>query len=226
VSSFVDSLALADMKRALGMAGSGSGSTELDDGHLAQTIDVARIVRRSRSIGNSGFFTGALETIHVSDDSKRAEILPYSPNGAAAADRSFPPYPNPVPVDVDIYLFGCCVARTTGTGILTGATMSLNTVGQFAGWANDSSGGAVGAAGVLSNITLAKFDTLDTAVTVTTNDPALTFEGKVYQDINMRLPRGCRLRFETMSGGAASVEFQCLFVLGLFPLAMGQDLAI
>jgi len=218
VSEFIDSLALADLKRALGMAGQGSGSTALDSANLQQTIDVARIVRRSRTTGFSGFFTGILENVHSAADGERSEIFPYSPG-----PNNFPPYPGVVPNDLDVWLIGCSGARTSGAGALAGATFSINLVSAFQGWGQDDAGAGVAAGNMLGNITVARFDSIDSSVTASTFDPMKTDGGQAWVPVGLRLPRGCRLRFETEAGAAA--EFQGLFLLGLFPITMGQDIA-
>jgi len=57
-------------------------------------------------------------------------------------------------------------------------------------------------------------------------------DGKAYAPIGVRIPRhittatitGARLKFTTASSAAA--EFETQVVLGMFPITLGQDLAI
>lgn len=73
-------------------------------------------------------------------------------------------------------------------------------------------------------LSLGRWDALDGGATGARDENLITEQGNTYIPINMRLPRGCRIRFETLSDGAAAVEFRAMCVIGLFPSAMGQDI--
>jgi len=211
----VNSDALNVVNKALGLTGPGSQITEFLDGQLDQVLDVAPMIRRGRTLASTeGLFTGIIRNIHVSDDSVATAVRPYN----MVADEVVPPWPTPIPDLFDIWILQATVSRESGTGTLVGALLDTNWDSQA--WGVDSAGDPVVGSPALP---LAFWDAQASEGAVTmgilngTNGPA--------KRIGMRLQRvgNPSLVFRTTSGGAAACEWQCDIILGLFPVALGQD---
>ncbi len=194
----------------------GSGVTNLDDENLTQVLPIVPdIGRRGLTIGNiGGWHVGILENGHAGDDGEVSSILPYRP-----ADDNVAPYPSPVPDGFDVWLLGIAGRRVSGTGTLAGADMGLNVPTAGQGWGVDDEGASVLATPIIQ---LAKFDGIDTSIGPS-NDPMITEGGQYFVRVGLRVPRGGTLVFASESGGAAAVVFHAMFVLGLFPAGLGQD---
>lgn len=210
---------LGPIQALIGGVGSGAAFTELDDQGVTQTLPIVpHIARRGLSQGSTGgWFVGILENVHSGADSEDSAINPYEP-GAAAAGSAWPAV---VPPGFDVWCAGISGHRSVGVGGLTIALMGFNPSnnGPAFGWGQDDQGAAV--LPVTPTMMLARFDALETQQAAITQDPMMTEQGLMFQPVNMRLPRGGTLSF--FSESAAAAEFQAVFLLGLFPAAMGQD---
>jgi len=219
MSREIDSAALTELNRVLGIAGPGSATTELDDGILNQVIDVAPIVRRSFTVGNTGWFFFVMENVHSGADAELSSADPYGLVGGAVPG-AIPPYTVPVPLNLDVWLLSVMCKRSSGAGALSGAMGLLLPLAVQQGWGIDDTG-----APVVEQVTLpfAFWDSIE-AGTTAAGAIAKTPAGEVIVKPNMRIPRGCQIRFASEAGAAA--EFQMVGIIGLFPATLGQDVAV
>jgi len=192
-----------------------SATTDLDTANISQVVDVLTVARRStRDAVRAGYYQGVLENVHSGADDELSFIDPYNVGGSASA-----PYPASVPLGWDVWLLGVSGFRSSGAGGLTGATVSLNPGIPQQGWGQDDTGAVVAATG--PRYAVAAFDTISTLTAAL--DVMQTEAGLVYQPINQRIERG--VLFDFHSTAAAAAEFQMIFITGLFPAGLGQDLA-
>jgi len=215
VSKRVDSDALNVVTKALGLTGRGSQITEFLDGQLDQVFDVSAAIRRGRTLASTeGLFTGVIRNIHVSDDSVTTTVRPYN----MVPDEVIAPWTTPIPDQFDIWVLQATLSRESGTGTLVRALLDSNWDSQ--GWGVDSAGDPVISSPAMP---LAFWDALvvEQGVAMGIRDGT---RGPV-QKIGLRLPRigNPSLVLRTTSGGAAAAEFQVDLILGLFPVALGQD---
>jgi len=220
MSRDIDSGALTDLNRSLGVAGPGSGRTELEDGSLVQTIEVKSTVRRSRSLGTTtGWFYGVLRHVHAGAGGLSATMDPY----AVPVANAIPPYPAPtVPEGQDVYLISASCVRNSGTAtnFLSGAVVLLPPAVNQAFGAND----AAAAVSTQPEIALCRWDLMNTEITSTPNF-ALQQSGEPRPIINLRIPRGSILSFESeVDTGAFSCD--CVLIFSLGTAAFGQDVGL
>ena len=215
----IDSDALGVLNRSLGLTGAGSQITELADGVVDQVIEVGQLARRGRTLADvQGIFTPTLRNTHTDAESIGNAINPYEVGGALAVA----PYPSPVPAQFDLWLIGASVRIASGTaGGMADATLSL-TVGTFSqGFGRTDAGALV----LVSNqIRLAWWD-----ATVSDGTAFGTLGGGqgAHQRIGLRLPRGgggSVLTFKSVS--TVTVEVDCQLIIGMFPIALGQDVVV
>ncbi len=213
----IKSAALGKMDRALGLAGKGADKTELLDGEVHQTMDVARIARRSLTLaGSEGIFTAVWRNIHGASGEIFTNLQPYEPNDTLP--NIIAPYPAIVSPDFDLWLLSAFVERISGTGTCE-AMLAIQYLQQ--GFGMDNLGAAV-----VDNLNqiVARWDTV---VETQTSTEYMTnvASGEVEKVLNRRLPRhgapSLAMIFVTEASAAATYELQC--VLGMFPAAMGQD---
>lgn len=195
----------------------GGGKTVLDDENVTQTLPIVpEIARRGLTVGNvGGIFTICLENVHSGADFEQSNVSVYAPAAAAI----IPPYPPIVSADFDIWLLGCSLVRTVGTGGLVAGRCGWNPSKETQGLGIDDAGAQVIATPIIG---LARFDSVDAGLTGVPAD-GITEEGLNYQPINLRLSRRAGIVFSSES--AAAAEFQLHCVCGLFPAGMGQDVA-
>ena len=213
----VDSQALGLAGRALGLSGAGAPVTEFLDGLLEQGIDVAPIIRRSRTFGiTEGLFTGLIVNVHGIADSITTRVQPYNVGPVA----SIAPYPDDIPAGFELWLFSAVMRETGAGGGLTGALLSVQFASQ--GWGINNAGAQIV---VSREHPLAFWDALITEQIIFGE---LAGNRGPYQRIGIRLPRSLNaageiteLQWRTTSAAAATFEVQVL--LGLFPIALGQD---
>ena len=207
----VDSQALGIVNRALGLTGAGAPETEFLDGVIDQTLDVAALIRRGRALADtSGIFAPTMRVTHGGATTDDAEIDPYDVGTTVAVA----PYPATVPASQDVWLLGASVRQVSGTGTLS-ATLSLIIGTRNAGFGIDNAGNLILSA---QPIRLAFWDALGSDGT---NFGILNQLG-THQRIGIRVPRNVStLRFRTTSSAVAA--FDCQLILGLFPVALGQD---
>lgn len=211
--------ALGPIQTLIGGSQGGAAFTELDDQGVTQTLPIVPdIARRGLSQGSTGgWFLGILENVHALGDGEQSSIDPYNPGDDSAGGA----YPASVPPQLEVWLCGISGFRSVGNGGLTMAMMGYNPSnnGPAFGWGRDDQGASV--APVTPNTIFARFDDLSTEVTQITQPPMITERGDTFVRVNMRLPRAGVLNF--FSESAAAAEFQAVFLLGLFPIALGQD---
>jgi hypothetical protein len=213
----VDSQALAPVNKALGLAGSGDSRTELLDASLEQVLEVGPIVRRGRTVGPSeGIFRCTLRNIHAGAGSLSTAWQPY----ASPAAGLIAPFPSPVPDSLDVWVLGVCIQSILNQSNFNKGFLRLTNIVQ--GFGVDNLANAIVSTSIF---TLATFDAIDNDVTP---DFGITNAGLPYQPVNMRLPRKGAvaspfLRFDSDYSGVGTAEM--LLLMGLFPLALGQDAA-
>jgi len=193
------------------------GPVVLDDDSISMVLPVVpEVARRSMAGIETGWFQGVLENVHSGADSETSNIDPYNPGAAAVA-----PYPTTIPDEFDLWLLGVSGRRSSGAGDLTGAVFTMNPGVTSQGWGIDDVGAPVVVAPAMR---IAFFDGLEETVTAVGNSPfLLAATGQLYIPIGIRLPRGGLIAMATEA--AAAAEFQGMFLLGLFPAGLGQDVA-
>lgn len=216
----VDSDALGVLTKALGLTGPGAPVTEIPDGVLDQVLDVGPIIRRGRTqAATGGIYEALLENRHAVANDQTSTFAPYA--GSTAAGIVFPPWPNPMPPQFDIWLLYACLRNIEDAGTFNGACLSVTFPDPFLAWAIDQGGAAP--ANPAREIVCAAWDTLETNVI---QYGTLAGEAGPLTRIGMRLPRGTLtlIKFHSSTNGAR--RLQCLLVLGVFPVSMGQDVAV
>lgn len=213
----VRSDALEFVSRALGLGGVGAATTEFEDEGLIQTLDVSSLIRRGRTeVSTHGIHIGIIRNIHTAANSVETNIDPYN----VGVGPAIPPYPPAIGPGFDLWLIGATVRRISGTGTYTGVLyQNLGASGQ--GFGIDSVGADVVNA---SDQPLAHWDSF---LTEGTNVMGLSEAGQPYIAINMRLPRrsggGTTIVYQSTSSAIMTDQVQ--LIMGLFPVAMGQDVA-
>jgi len=209
VSREIDSTALLLANRMLGVAGPGSAATELEDGILNQVLDVAPIVRRSRTLGGSGgWYYALMENVHLAANAQSSTLDLYAAVGPING------YENPLPDRFDCWLMQASCRRIAGAGDLTDGVFSLNPAESQQGCGVDQAGAAFAGS---SNMALAVFDGIFTggiAINTLTNE--------ANYKIGIRVPRGASIIWGTTAGAAAT--FRGELAIGVFPVTTGQDL--
>jgi len=187
----------------------------LDESNISLVLPIVPdIARRSQQIGPlGGWFQGVLENVHSGADGEASNMDPYNP-GASAVGA----YPPVIPDGYDVWLMAVGGERSSGSGGLTGALMSMNPAPAAQGWGQDDQAAPVIAT---PRFYVARFDALSETVTVVANDPMITEAGETFVHVGLRIPRGGFIGFHSES--AAAAEFQAIFIMGLFPAGLGQD---
>lgn len=220
----LDSNALGFVDRALGLAGAGSQQTELEDGLVAQTLDVRNLVARSRSPIRHGQKWAVLQNVHVGTTDQVSAIDPYFQGTIPIA-----PYlevwnwPVPVPVGFDIWYLGSTCRVVTGTGFTEGY------FGMVGGMVGPNPAGAFGYTHSGTGITNAAIRyplqswSGETVVAAQTFANAISTGQQIYStgQNGVRIPRDATLEFRSRSSGNITVQVTAL--VGLFPQALGQD---
>jgi len=211
----IKSDALTELDAALGLTGSGTAVAELQDATVEQVMELTAIVRRSRTLaGTQGIFTGTIHNIHVGAQSRTTSVDPYAVTAGVIA-----PYTNPIPRGLDVWLFGCSMARISGTGTIN-ASLDIGT--SLSGWGIDSAGAAV----TLQTTQIANWDTITTYGGFASG--GLSTDLHVYTKIGLRLPQvagqGTALIFRTAS--SATSTYALSLHMGLFAASLGQDVAV
>lgn len=214
----IDSQALGLVDKALGVAGRGAQITEFEDGQLDQVLDVGPLVRRGRTPANTGgIFRMVMENVHAAGGDLTSIFVPYS----LGAIGAIAPYPNPVPDDLEVWVLYCFAMRTAGAGTPDPVGMTIDGIQQ--GYGRDDSAVAVVSNEELCLVRMGTPQTLN-GVLYQTN------AGFPLQQINLRIPRfgtlggpgsRCNMRFHSTASAACTVQMHV--IIGLFPLALGQD---
>jgi len=209
----VDSDALGVANQALGLTGSGADVTEFLDGELGQTLDVAPIIRRGRTqAATQGIYQGYLRNEHAGAGSLATTEAVYAVDVGVLA-----PYPDPVPAQFDIWLMAAFLRQESGTGTIE-ATLTAVYPAVTRGWGLDDSGLAVTDSPM--ETVLAFWDTI---VTVGVSFGLQGTQGPMAH-IGMRLPRSDTMLLRFRSTASALATFGCQVMLGIFPVALGQDI--
>lgn len=215
----VNSDALDVVARALDITGSGRGAptTEFEDGILDQVIDVLPMIRRGRTQGRTqGLYTAVLSAVHAGADDQLASEAPY-----AVGTGVIPPYPDPIPRGLELWLLTASVRRFSGSGTVN-AILSVIFGGDAQGWGIDSTGSAV-----VSNLEhpIAHWDAVFTTVNVF-GQLADDGGGSPLKKIGLRLPHPTvrtALILNFRSTSSAAMRLDCQLLMGLFPISLGQD---
>lgn len=210
----VDSDALSVANRSLGLSGQGAAETEFFDGELYQVLDVSGMVRRGRTQAQTGgIYTGVMSNVHTAAETLNSNITPY----AIGAGLVFAPYPDPVPVQFDVWLIAAAVEQQSGTGTFRGV-LQMDPVPSQQGFGVNNSGNQVTRT---TRIALAFWDSI-----LSIGDSFGLANGvQPWQKIGFRIPRSvATLRFTSVSSAIAT--FDCQVMLGIFPTSLGQDVLI
>lgn len=210
----VDSDALGVVTKALGLSGAGSPITEFADGVVDQTLDVGQIVRRGRTQEpNQGIYTATLTNIHAGGGTLTSDAFPFAMLGGVGV---IAPYPDPLPAGFDLWLLTASMRQASGGGTVTGAVFINYAIAQQGWGLNDAGAAVVG----LSSIVACYWNAL---VAAGTTFGVQGNAGMTTWKLGMRLPRniGTQLLYSTVASEAAT--FICDLVLGVFPVALGQD---
>lgn len=216
----VDSQALEGLNRALGLAGPGSGQTDLEDGELIQTIDTQGIIRRSRGIASTsgGWFTGIMENVHTSGSTnKSTRINIYT----TVFQPPLPAAGQIIPQGYDWWLIGAGLKGTSGTASnFTDGALLLDCGGGLTGFFEDDSSATTPAQEAI--IPLVRWDDL---VTIGGSVIGLREDGNVWTPINLRIPQHVTPILDFVSTATNAVTVRCNLIVGLFPAQLGQDVS-
>jgi len=210
----IDSDALGVLNKSLGLTGAGSPITELTDGIVDQSLDIVPAVRRGRTLaGSGGIFTAILKNTHAGADTQLSQAFPYE---VVPADVRAP-YPTPMPAQFDIWLLSAAVRQTDGASTVSAGLFILYPTAQI-GWGEDEAGAPV-VADALMNVAF-----WDSGRGVGALSIAIAGgSGQGLMVINTRLPRSPNLQLQFRSTSSAITTFHCDIILGVFPIALGQD---
>ncbi len=216
----LDTDALVVVQRQLGYPGVGSPHTVFKDGELVQTFDTTGAIRRSRSdIAGGGTFFAIMRNDHAGADEETSTIDPLLPG--ALATETFP-----AQVDTsrfDLWILGCSFNRFSGTGTNPNAFLEIDmsVTDRLRAFGVDDMGASAGFGGTL---TLAFINDLQVVGSVARC--INTLSGQTWFPIGLRMPaQGSILRFHSIEADAAATVYDCIILLGLFPVGMGQDLS-
>jgi len=207
----IDSQALDVLKEALGLSGVGAPVTELTDGIVDQVLEVGPIIRRSRTLAaTTGLFTAMMRNIHVGADSRTTELNPYN-----ATTTARPPYPSPMPRGFEVWLLNAVINQSAGAGTLQGA-LRVNCPATVMGMS--STGGSVA--------TVQNLAFWDAVIVEATTFGIRAAQAQPMQRIGMRLPRSAATQLVFATTSSAAATFECFLTLGVFPIALGQDVVV
>ncbi len=214
MTKLIDSDALGELNRSLGLTGRGSQVTELNDGIVDQIVDINLAARRGRTHGQtSGIFTPTMRNINVDIETVTTTINPYNVGTTAAV----PPYPPVMPVQFDIWLIGASTRIVSGSGTFN-ATLALEQATPQQGFGVDDAG----ARPLVSEpIRLALWN--GTATVGTTFGTLNTNNGPHWRG-PIRLNR-VNMTLVYVSLSSATQTSDCQLILGVFPSGLGQDIA-
>ena len=220
----LDSNALGLVDRALGLAGPGSQQTELEDGLVAQTLDVTNLVARSRSPIQHGQKWAIIQNVHSTTSDALTAVDPYFiPGGAAPLVAPYGVqwnWPDPVPLGFDIWYLGCVTQVVTGTGFTEGYFGMVGGQVPAGAFGYTHSGIGITASTIRYPLQSWSGEALVGGILFGT---AIASSQQVFAtgQRGVRIPRGTTLEFRSRSSAAITV--QAMPLLGLFPQALGQD---
>ena len=219
MAKIINSQALEPANKALGIAGSGDSQTELLDANVDQVLEIGQIARRGGTFaGTEGVFRVVLRTIHTDIETVAVSYQPYTPSTTGVVA----PYPSPVPDGFDIWLLAASLERVSGGGSISAAEIRLTQV-QL-GFGIDDQGVAVASTSVFH---LVFWDALEGGMSPAFGN--IVNQAKSFQKPNIRIPRKGAIAspfivFSAASTGTVTVD--CLMLMGIFPVALGQDIAV
>jgi len=190
----------------------------VDDGILGITMDQVPIVRRSRTQtgAKGGIYYGLIRNIHAVADTIQTDVNPFSIETGAIE-----PYPSAGGARLDsslfdLWLIQAAVRQISGSGTLT-AALFITYPSTAQGWGVDSAGVAVAAS---QQYPVAFWDNaVSQSAVIGLQGAALPLASP-----QLRLPDNSRLQFSSTSSALATWE--CQVLLGIFPVALGQDVKI
>lgn len=210
----IDSSALDETNRILGIQSSSVGRTDLEDGSVSQVLSVNDIVRRSRAQGvTEGWFYAVMQHIHTGAGELAALMNPYAPRGVQG-----PAYPRDAPQrQRDFWVATASLTRVSGAGDLDGAAMFIDPQPAQLAWGVTNTGVATTDE---SEFPVARWisgleETLDIAY-------GITGDGGATVRLGLRIGRGSRIIFRSQVDAAATINL--MMIVGLFPAGLGQDL--
>lgn len=211
----IDSDALSQVQRQLGISGIGSGVAVLEDDELRQVLDVGPAVRRGRAdVANGGWFWGFLRNIHAGAGLLTSFIDPYEAVGFELTS-----YPAAVDVSrFDIWIAGATLRLVDGADTITDATLLFGAPLRSLAFGKDNLGAAV-AAPAGDGFPLLAWGTL--AVISTQFTYFIQRNGDSFGHLNIRMPRGATLVFDSRSPDISTYELA--IIMGLFPIGLGND---
>lgn len=210
----VQSDALEVVNKSLGLTGAGAPVTELLDGVLHQHLEVSPLVRRGRTqAATSGIYDAVMRAIAGSATTIDVTVDPYNVGTGVIS-----PYPDPVPPQFDVWLLAATLRIRSGGGSII-SELFIDPPATAQGFGIDNTGTAV----VVSDPK--PVAAWDAVVGGGSNNDFGTFNGdNVWQRIGMRLARNTNLYFIITTGAAAT--YDCQMLMGIFPIALGQDVLI
>jgi len=211
----INSNALGDVWRSLGITGAGSQGTEFDDGVLQQNLTVNEMVRRSRTLaGSSGLFTLKLINEHAAAGDLTVDIDPYEP-GEAFVNGVYPPS---VPQGFDIWILDAVV---TSSRVVAGDSFVI-TLGSSSSGIGKNDDGTTPSVGIDQIVYVAEGTVLRSTWNVATD---ILQHGN--RHINRRIARHGLLTnaitFWSTATFVGATDHFCAIILGMFPVGMGQD---
>lgn len=219
MSREVDSGALTFINRALGIAGVGSPRTELIDGDINQTVEIANVARRAAP--GTGQFWGLHQTAHgAGATSLSATISPYGPDLPNGNTCAVAPYPNPVPSKFDLFLIGASVHLSAVANYIAGS-IQLNVPATNKGFGIQNNEGVFAAVNPASTVFVADFPATAGGLQ---GVMAVTGTGQVWLPLRFRVRRGTTITFSTDAGGAITITLNTLW--SLQPICFGQNVAV
>jgi len=196
----------------------GGEGVEYDEGHASQTIPLYPDIRRRSNtlVGVDGWIYGILENVHAVADVEDSAVNPYAVGATGLVNG----YPASIPEGYDIWLMAVHALRTSASGGLTAGIVTVGPGIATQGWGLTDAGAATQAA---MRIRLGASTALFTAMTGNSQQPFIWGDGSTVLYPRIRLPRGGQgdVNFQTESDAAAT--YQAIFVMGIFPTALGQD---
>jgi len=206
-------MALGLVDRALGLAGTGSQITELEDGLVSQVLDVSRLVARARSPITEGLKVAIFQNVHAGAGQVETAVDPYF---STSTPGSAPNWPVPVPIGFDVWILAVS-GDTSSVGNFTESIFAV--LGDHAGdgaWTQNQAGGAASSSVIRFGV--AHFDS---ALSIAGDAFVMTEQGDTIVYPQLRVPRGMTLSYTSESTGATTSN---LFMLaGLFPVGLNTD---
>lgn len=210
----IDSQALGLVTKALGLSGSGSQQTELADGVVDQALDMIPLIRRGNCLARTeGVFMFRIRNVHTDAESISTAFNPY----ILPATGLHAPFPSPIPSQFDLWLLHANVRQIAGGGTIS-ATLGANFPAHMMAFSIHDGAGAVTPA-----VTSHMFAFWDALITEGVVFATLAGSEQPTAMLGIRLPRDrlTQLVFSTTS--SLTTQFDLHLMVGLFPVALGQD---